>query len=48
LHWSWAARAAAQRLGCEIVHRLTDESWGVRRFFVRDPSGKVVNLLSHP
>jgi catechol 2,3-dioxygenase-like lactoylglutathione lyase family enzyme len=43
-----AAHAAAQRLGCEIVHPLTDEPWGVRRFFVRDPSGKVLNILSHP
>jgi predicted enzyme related to lactoylglutathione lyase len=37
-----AAYAAAQRLGCEIVHPLTDEPWGVRRFFVREPSGKVL------
>jgi len=42
-----AAHAAALRLGCEIVHPLTDEPWGVRRFFVRDPSGKVLNILSH-
>ena len=42
-----AAHAAAQRLGCEIVHPLTDEDWGVRRFFVREPSGKVLNILSH-
>jgi catechol 2,3-dioxygenase-like lactoylglutathione lyase family enzyme len=38
---------AAQRLGSEIVHPLTDESWGVRRFFVRDPNGRVLNVLSH-
>ena len=24
-----------------------DEPWGVRRFFVRDPRGTVVNILSH-
>jgi predicted enzyme related to lactoylglutathione lyase len=42
-----AAYAAAQRLGCEIVHPLTDEPWGVRRFFVRDPNGKVLNILRH-
>jgi predicted enzyme related to lactoylglutathione lyase len=41
------AHAAAVRLGCEIVHPLTDEPWGVRRFFVRDPNGKVLNILSH-
>ena len=42
-----AAHAAAVRMGCEIVHPLTDEPWGVRRFFVRDPSGKVLNILTH-
>jgi hypothetical protein len=29
------------------VHPITDEQWGVRRFFVRDPDGKVVNVVSH-
>jgi len=24
-----------------------DEPWGVRRFFVRDPSGRLVNILMH-
>jgi len=43
-----AAHAEARRLGYEIVHPLTDEPWGVRRFFVREPSGKVVNVLTHP
>ncbi len=43
-----AAHAAALRRGCEIVHPLTDEPWGVRRFFVRAPDGRVVNVLSHP
>lgn len=43
-----AAFAAAQRLGCEIVHPLTNEPWGVRRFFVRDPSGRILNVLAHP
>jgi len=42
------AYAAAERLGCEIVHPLTDEPWGVRRFFVRGPSGHVLNILTHP
>lgn len=40
-----AARLAA--LGCAIVYPLTDEPWGVRRFFVRDPAGKLANILSH-
>jgi catechol 2,3-dioxygenase-like lactoylglutathione lyase family enzyme len=43
-----ACHAAAVRVGAEIVHPLTDEPWGVRRFFVRDPDGNVVNVLSHP
>jgi uncharacterized glyoxalase superfamily protein PhnB len=38
----------AQRLGYEIVHPLTDEGWGVRRFFVRDPHGNVINIVGHP
>jgi predicted enzyme related to lactoylglutathione lyase len=42
-----AAWAAVQRLGCQVVHPLTDEPWGVRRFFVREPSGRVLNVLSH-
>ncbi len=42
-----AAHEAAVREGAEIVHPLTDQPWGVRRFFVRDPDGNVVNVLSH-
>ena len=38
---------AAVRAGHEIVHPLTDEPWGVRRFFVRTPQGVVVNVLAH-
>jgi predicted enzyme related to lactoylglutathione lyase len=41
------AYAEAQRRGYEIVHPLTDEPWGVRRFLVRDPDGNVVNIVSH-
>ena len=33
--------------GFEITYQLTDEDWGVRRFFVIDPFGKLVNILSH-
>ncbi|MCU1367665.1 MAG: glyoxalase [Ilumatobacteraceae bacterium] len=42
-----AAYAEAQRRGYEIVHPLTHEAWGVRRFFVRDPDGNVINIVSH-
>jgi catechol 2,3-dioxygenase-like lactoylglutathione lyase family enzyme len=41
------AYAEAQRRGYEIVHPLTEEAWGVRRFFVRAPDGNVINLVSH-
>jgi len=41
------AYAEAVRRGYEIVHPLTDEPWGVRRFFVRDPDGNVINVVSH-
>jgi predicted enzyme related to lactoylglutathione lyase len=37
----------AQRLGYEIVHPLTDEPWGPRRFFVRAPDGTVLNIVGH-
>ncbi|MFC0004560.1 VOC family protein [Micromonospora siamensis] len=33
--------------GAEIVYPLTDEPWGLRRFFVRDPDGTVVNVTRH-
>jgi catechol 2,3-dioxygenase-like lactoylglutathione lyase family enzyme len=42
-----AVYAAMRRCGAEIVHPLQDEDWGVRRFFVRDPTGRVVNILTH-
>lgn len=33
--------------GFKIVYDMTNEDWGVRRFFVKDPFGKVINILSH-
>jgi catechol 2,3-dioxygenase-like lactoylglutathione lyase family enzyme len=39
------ARAIERRL--EIVYPLTDEPWGVRRFFVVDPNGTILNVMSH-
>ncbi|MGW3786593.1 glyoxalase superfamily protein [Micromonospora chokoriensis] len=41
------AYAEAQRLDYEIVHPLTTEPWGVRRFFVRAPDGNVINVAAH-
>jgi len=37
----------ARSAGCEIVYDICDEAWGVRRFYVRDPAGKILNILSH-
>ena len=34
----------ARAAGYEIVHPLTTEPWGVRRFFVRAPDGTVINV----
>lgn len=31
----------------KIEYPLTEEPWGVRRFFVRDPFGQLVNILAH-
>jgi predicted enzyme related to lactoylglutathione lyase len=42
-----AAYEEAQRLGYEIVHPMTTEPWGVRRFFVRAPDGNVINIVQH-
>jgi predicted enzyme related to lactoylglutathione lyase len=37
----------ARRAGAEIAYGPTDEPWGVRRFFLRDPAGTLVNVMSH-
>ena len=41
------AYAESRQRGYEIVHPLTDEPWGVRRFFVRAPDGNIINIVSH-
>jgi catechol 2,3-dioxygenase-like lactoylglutathione lyase family enzyme len=33
--------------GFTVEYGPVDEPWGVRRFYVRDPFGKLVNVLSH-
>ena len=38
-------RAISAKL--EVVYDITDEPWGVRRFYLRDPLGRLVNILSH-
>ena len=42
-----AAHAAAVERGLRVVYALRDEPWGVRRFFVEDPGGTIVNVLAH-
>jgi catechol 2,3-dioxygenase-like lactoylglutathione lyase family enzyme len=42
-----AVHADAVARGLEIVYPLRDEEWGVRRFMLREPSGTVVNVVSH-
>jgi catechol 2,3-dioxygenase-like lactoylglutathione lyase family enzyme len=42
-----AAFDEAKQRGYEIVHPLTTEQWGVRRFFVRAPDGNVLNIVQH-
>ncbi len=33
--------------GFVIEYGLVTEPWGVRRFYVRDPFGRLVNILAH-
>jgi catechol 2,3-dioxygenase-like lactoylglutathione lyase family enzyme len=42
-----AVHARAVEQGLEIAYPLRDEEWGVRRFMLREPSGTLVNVLSH-
>lgn len=37
----------SKELGCAIEYEICDEPWGVRRFYIRDPAGKLLNVLSH-
>ncbi|MEP2030647.1 MAG: VOC family protein [Paracoccaceae bacterium] len=37
----------AKSLGYRIEYDLTEEPWGVRRFYLLDPTGKLLNVLSH-
>ncbi|HEV7832226.1 MAG TPA: VOC family protein [Caballeronia sp.] len=42
--------AAFERMkaaGFPIEYGPANEPWGVRRFYVRDPFGKLVNVLAH-
>jgi predicted enzyme related to lactoylglutathione lyase len=41
------ALARVEARGAEVIYPLTQEPWGVKRFFVRDPGGRILNVLSH-
>ena len=41
------ALARVKNAQIPIEYGPADEPWGVRRFFVRDPFGKLVNILAH-
>jgi len=42
-----AVHRRALELGLPIEYGPADEPWGVRRFYVRDPFGRLVNILEH-
>ena len=42
-----AAHDEVVRRGLRVVYGPTTEPWGVRRFFVEDPGGTIVNVLAH-
>ena len=42
-----AALTRVKAAGIAIEYGPADEPWGVRRFYVRDPFGKLVNILVH-
>ena len=42
-----AVHHRAVAAGHEITYGITDEPWGVRRFFVKDPAGRILNILAH-
>jgi catechol 2,3-dioxygenase-like lactoylglutathione lyase family enzyme len=41
------ALARIKKAKIKIEYGPVDEPWNVRRFFVRDPFGKLVNILMH-
>lgn len=42
-----ATLARVRAAGFVVEYGPADEPWGVRRFYVRDPFGRLVNILSH-
>lgn len=42
-----ATLESMKRYGFPIEYGPVNEPWGVRRFYVRDPFGKLINILTH-
>lgn len=42
-----AALTRVKKENIPIEYGPASEAWGVRRFYVRDPFGKLVNILQH-
>lgn len=42
-----AVLARVEKAGLAVEYGPALEPWGVRRFYVRDPFGRLVNILSH-
>jgi catechol 2,3-dioxygenase-like lactoylglutathione lyase family enzyme len=36
-----------KELRCEITYGPVSEPWGVRRLYLRDPAGTLINILTH-
>ncbi|WP_349769300.1 hypothetical protein [Bacillus sp. NTK071] len=36
-----------RKAGIPIEYGPTEEPWDVKRFYVKDPFGKLINILSH-
>lgn len=42
-----AALARFEQANVPVEYGPVSEPWGVRRFFVRDPFGRLINILQH-
>lgn len=42
-----AALARVGKAGIALEYGPAEEPWGVRRFYVRDPLGRLINILQH-
>ena len=41
------ALSRVKKANIEIIYGPESEPWGVRRFYIRDPFGKLINILQH-